>query len=109
MIEIKPITQEEDIYQLWKQGFSKVDPEWSKYNAPYFEEYTAYTFESFVKGETFYKNTEANWGIFVKGQCVGVVSRYWEDKKTRWIEVGIVIYDEKYWDTGIGSHALTLW
>lgn len=30
-------------------------------------------------------------------------------KKTRWLEIGIVIFDENFWSKGIGSKALSLW
>ena len=33
----------------------------------------------------------------------------WEDRKTRWLEVGIVIYDSNYWYGGYGSEALKIW
>ncbi|WP_233340825.1 GNAT family N-acetyltransferase [Streptococcus sp. 121] len=35
--------------------------------------------------------------------------RYWEDEKTRWLEIGIVIYDENYWGKGFGTQALREW
>lgn len=38
-----------------------------------------------------------------------MVSRNWKDKKTRWLEIGIIIYDENYWNSGIGSQAISLW
>lgn len=30
-------------------------------------------------------------------------------KDTRWLEIGIVIYDEKYWNGGYGTEALRQW
>lgn len=109
MLELKPITLEKDIYRLWEIGFSIENPEWSKYNGPYFNDYKAFTFEEFVKERPFFKKTENNWGIFVDNELIGAVFRFWENKDTRWLEIGIVIYDENYWNSGIGTHALKQW
>ena len=38
-----------------------------------------------------------------------MVSQNWIDEKTRWMEIGIVIYDENYWNKYIGTKALKLW
>ena len=38
-----------------------------------------------------------------------MVSRTWEDRRTRWMEVGIVIYDANRWNTGVGRKALEKW
>lgn len=109
MVTIKPIVEEKDIYHLWEIGFSTANPEWSKWNGPYFEDYVAYTYDEFKEKLTFYKNTENNQGIFVDDVLVGDVCRYWEYEKTRWLEIGIVIYDENYWNKGVGTTALKWW
>lgn len=109
MLEIKPVTKEKDIYHLWEIGFSQDNPEWSKWNGPYFEDYNQMNYEQFKEKMTFYQNDKYNQGIFVNNILVGMLFRYWENKKTRWLEVGIVIYDENYWNKGIGSQAMSLW
>ena len=40
---------------------------------------------------------------------IGTVSWYWQSEETYWKSIGIVIYDEKYWGTGIGYESLQLW
>ncbi|MBS4762213.1 GNAT family N-acetyltransferase [Carnobacteriaceae bacterium zg-ZUI252] len=108
-ITLKPIEINDDIYRLWQIGFSTENPEWSKFNGPYFNDYFAFSFEDFQKERPFYKNTKDNWGIYVNSLLIGAVSRYWIDKNTRWLEIGIVIYDENFWSMGIGTHALQQW
>lgn len=44
-----------------------------------------------------------------KNEIIGEVSWYWKSKETLWMEIGIVIFDEKYWKKGIGYEALKLW
>lgn len=31
-------------------------------------------------------------GIFLSEKLIGIVTYHWEDKKTLWLEIGIVIY-----------------
>lgn len=40
---------------------------------------------------------------------IGCVSSYWESIETNWLCIGIMIYDPKHWNKGIGQEALTLW
>lgn len=47
--------------------------------------------------------------IEVNEVIIGTVSYYWEHKPSNWLEVGIVIYDPKYWNGGFGTDALSLW
>ena len=43
------------------------------------------------------------------GQIIGTVGFYWEYKPTRWLEMGLVIYDPTYWNGGYGTETLTLY
>ena len=38
-----------------------------------------------------------------------IVTYYWESLATRWLEIGIVIYDQNIWAKGIGYAALHKW
>ena len=42
-------------------------------------------------------------------EIMGEVSFYWKDERTKWLEIGIVIFDEKNWGKGIGGIALPVW
>lgn len=96
---------------IWKVGYSQDMPEWAKWNGPYFEEYTCY------KDEKSFSQSE-DWKFLLKDNCrailidkkaVGMVSRNWHDRKTRWMEIGIVIYDESFWSKGYGKEAFKIW
>lgn len=39
MVIIKPIVEEKDVYRLWEIGFSTENPEWKKWDGPYFNDY----------------------------------------------------------------------
>ncbi len=42
-------------------------------------------------------------------EIIGEVSWYWKSEETYWLEIGIVIFDENFWNKGIGFSALRLW
>lgn len=43
------------------------------------------------------------------GTPIGTVTRYWADERTGWLEVGIGIYEARYWGKGYGTEALAMW
>lgn len=42
-------------------------------------------------------------------EFIGQVNRYWISEETRWLAVGIVLFDPKQWGRGLGFEALGLW
>lgn len=42
-------------------------------------------------------------------EIIGEVSWSWKSEETNWMEIGIVIFNEKFWNKGIGYLALKLW
>lgn len=44
-----------------------------------------------------------------KDVLIGEVSWYWKSEETKWMEIGIVIFNEDYWGQGIGYKALRKW
>lgn len=42
-------------------------------------------------------------------QLIGTVSWYWISQETEWLAQGIVIFDDSYWQQGIGYEAFGLW
>lgn len=101
----------EDLEQIWQDGYLQADPEWSHWNAPYFQDYRPYPdFDDFLRSSIgFFLQSHQCLGIFVDTRPVGMVSRHWEDRRTRWLEIGICIYNPVYWSQGIGQAALKQW
>ena len=96
---------------IWKIGFSTDHPAWTKFNAPYFNDY-----RKFDDAKSFGASPIADFlmsedcrCIVVDGQPVGMVSKSWVDEATRWLEIGIVIYDDQLWSRGVATTALTKW
>ena len=49
------------------------------------------------------------WAIEVNGIFSGIVTYYWEHKPSKWLEMGIILYDSNYWGKGIGTRVLKMW
>lgn len=101
----------EDLPILYELIYGTAQPEWKKYDAPYFP-LTAITYEQFVEQ---WRTDEASAEqpdrliIEADSRVIGTVSYYWEHQPTRWLEAGIVIYLPEYWSGGYGTQALSLW
>lgn len=109
MIDIRPI-QQKDLMRLHEIAFTQEMPEWAKLNAPYFHEYKSSTLEDFIhEGAQFYLEKSNRQGIFMDDEIIGFVSAQWESKETRWLEVGIIIYEPLMWGQGLGTLAFKYW
>ena len=109
MITLKKI-EEKHLIDLYNVIYSSDNPEWSKYNAPYFNEFKFIDLETFLlKNHHEYYLSERVLGIFFNNKPVGIVTYYWENFATRLLEIGIIIYDNCIWSKGIGFTALSKW
>jgi len=105
-VELRKARAEEldSLYQLVTK-----DQTWTQFNGPYFPYITPTKAE--FKQQLFKKWCEGDQGLLVEvdGRPIGSVSYYWECESTRWLEMGVAIYDSNYWSNGIGRRALTQW
>lgn len=95
---------------------NKPGKEHHKYNGPYFKQSTLEELEELVEN---YRNKFLSGEEDVKAgkvivdsdndELIGSVSSYWKSEETLWMEVGIIIFNEKYWGKGIGYKALKMW
>ncbi|QQP29455.1 GNAT family N-acetyltransferase [Lactobacillus ultunensis] len=97
--------------EIWLDGFSHQEPEWAKWNAPYYKDYKPYaSFTSFKNSPVSnYLLSDSCKCVVVDEKAVGMVSKNWIDKSTRWLEIGIVIYNPNFWHGGLGTKALKVW
>jgi len=100
-------------YFKWKHP----SREYHNYNGPYFKHETEKELEEKIKNyRKKLESGEVNVLIDKKiianeetDEIIGEVNWYWKSEETLWMELGIVIFNEKYWGKGIGSIALKMW
>ena len=93
------------------------DNEYHNWNGPYYNVNTTEELNDQLSklqkkvenGETLVFNHKKFIAEKENDEIIGEVSWYWKSKETHWLEIGIVIFDEKYWNKGIGSKACILW
>ena len=100
--------KKEDLEVIWQMGCREANPEWKKWDAPYFP-HEVMSFEQFKQEEASWYLSDKVRAICVDKQIIGIVSKVWIDANTRWLEVGIIIYPVNYWSHGYGTSALRLW
>lgn len=97
-----------DLERLWELCFKENQPEWKKWDAPYYP-HQSMTYEAFLPmGEKWIKQDNF-WAIEVNGIVKGTVSYYWEHEPSKWLEMGIVFHEATAWGKGLGTKALKLW
>jgi RimJ/RimL family protein N-acetyltransferase len=104
---IRPI-EARDLEKLWELIYKEAAPEWKKWDAPYFPHHPI-PFEKFMETSPTWVGKENRWVISVNEVVCGVVSYYFEDEQSIWLELGIVIHESANWNNGIGTRALKLW
>lgn len=106
-LTIRPAVQR-DLEKMWELIFKEEAPDWKKWDAPYFP-HDSMTYEAFLKGSSKYMEQNDFWVITINDIVCGIVSYYFEDSQSVWLEVGIVIHEGQNWNKGIGTRALKLW
>ncbi|USG67031.1 GNAT family N-acetyltransferase [Brevibacillus ruminantium] len=108
--------REEDLDTLYYWMYEAEDREHLNWNGPYkpldpltkeeFRQLPRYQEELSVVGTTLPRHSLI---IEIDGEIKGSVGRYWISEVTNWFEIGIVIYDSRYWSNGYGSEAFQMW
>ncbi|MDQ0217836.1 N-acetyltransferase [Peribacillus cavernae] len=105
---------EKDFKPLWQLRYGEENPEWKKWDAPYFpyERLDFHRFKEMEKNRVTYDyahGVNSQLLIEVNSRIIGSIVFYWEDEATRWLEIGIAIYKPKFWNGGYGTEALELY
>lgn len=112
MIELRRLK----IYDLEKYEYWKLpEHKYHSLNGPYFKNKNVSEIKEqieLLKRDLLNgKNVLDNVRVIVNetDEIIGEVSWYWKSEETYWLEIGIVIFDENFWNKGIGFSALKLW
>lgn len=106
--------EKEDLpeYKHWKLPNHK----YHEFNGPYFRKATKKEVAQEIKAMSaeFEKGNEdplPNKMMITNEdkELLGEVNWYWKSEETNWLEIGVVIFDERNWGKGIGYQALKLW
>ncbi|WPK13337.1 GNAT family protein [Lysinibacillus louembei] len=100
--------EEKDLTRLWELIYKDEQPEWKKWDAPYYP-HQSKTLEEFLPIGQGWIGDDDFWVIEVAGVVRGIVSYYWEHEPSQWLEVGIVFHEGGSWGKGLGTRALKLW
>lgn len=106
-LTIRPIL-ESDLERLWELIYKDEQPEWKKWDAPYYP-HKAMPYDQFIKSRQDWIGDDSFWVIEVNGIVRGSISYYWEHEPSKWLEMGIVLHEAGSWGNGIGTRALKLW
>lgn len=107
--------EHEDLSELYELIYSDEDPEWKKWDAPYYP-LERERYEHFEQRDAWAHGNGSKGArpcsirvIEADGEIVGMISYYIEDPLSMWLEMGIVIYKPSRWGKGIGTRSLQLW
>ncbi|SET47070.1 GNAT family N-acetyltransferase [Paenibacillus sp. NFR01] len=106
--------REDDMRRLYYYEYEAEDREHLLWNGPYGEQ-EELTFEEFTERYAGHvvpidsDQPRRSLMIEIDGELKGRVSRYWVSQETNWFEIGIVIYDSRYWSGGYGTEAFRMW
>lgn len=103
--------EDDDIFPLWSLIYGEENPEWKKWDAPYYphEPIGFETFSEQIQKRLSSTDVPSMLIIEKDAQIIGTVTYYWEHKPSLWLEMGIMIYDPEFWSGGYGTEALSLW
>ncbi|WP_078382237.1 GNAT family N-acetyltransferase [Sutcliffiella halmapala] len=102
--------EKEDLSILWELIYGEEEPEYKKWDAPYFPlERIAFSEYETSMSKLIENGFDSQRLIVVEGKIIGTVTYYWEHQPSNWMEVGIIIYLPEYWSGGYGTEAIKLW
>ncbi|MGE7878624.1 GNAT family N-acetyltransferase [Peribacillus muralis] len=106
--------KETDLKCLWSLKYGEANPEWKKWDAPYFP-LELVDFTMFIDKEMKMKAFDEKVGAYSEllletdDRIIGSIVYYWEHEPSRWLEIGITIFEPTYWNGGYGTEALILY
>lgn len=110
-VGLRPVAPEDEEF-LWRWMHGTPDPEWKRWDGPYFHaaDDGAPDRDAFAAAHARAVADPHRRVVTVDGEPVGLVTRYEEPPADDgWWELGILLFDPARWGRGIGRRALTAW
>ncbi|MFC9599885.1 GNAT family N-acetyltransferase [Peribacillus butanolivorans] len=105
--------KKDDLKLLWSLKYGEENPEWKKWDAPYYP-HELIDFNTYIDKEVKHRNYDEKMGVYSElimekdHQIIGSIVYYWEHEPSRWLEIGITIFEANYWNGGYGTEAIKL-
>ena len=105
--------RQDDLKTLWSLRYGEENPIWKKWDAPYSPN-EMMDYPSYIDHESKLRKYDEKLGVFSElviereHRIIGSVVYYWENESARWLEIGITIYEPRYWNGGYGTEAISL-
>lgn len=105
--------QQDDLKTLWSLRYGEENPLWKKWDTPYSAN-EIMDYPTYINNEMKLRRYDQKLGVFSElliereHQIIGSVVYYWENEPARWLEIGITIYEPRYWNGGYGTEAISL-
>ncbi|AXF58013.1 GNAT family N-acetyltransferase [Salicibibacter kimchii] len=103
----------EDLNEIYYWKYEEEEQEAKKWNGPYINEphLTKEEFYQFYQSFQDINQDEVPslLVVAVESEFIGTLNSYWVDKHTEWLEIGIVIYNPKFWNGGYGTKIFRMW
>ncbi|MDY6054960.1 GNAT family N-acetyltransferase [Micrococcus sp.] len=110
-VALRPVTEDDEPF-LWHWMHGTPDPEWKRWDAPYFHAADGPAPDR-SRFQTAHARRVASGNsriVQVDRTPAGLVTRHEEDPTgSGWWELGILLFDPAVWGRGIGTRALDLW
>lgn len=111
VVDLRPVAPEDEGF-LWGWMHGAPDPEWKRWDAPYFHtaDDGAPDRDAFTAAHARAVADPHRRIVTADGEPVGLVTRHEEAPAGGdWWELGILLFDPARWGRGIGRQALTAW
>ena len=103
------INSDFESYRSWHNLSFK----WVAFNGSYFPLKSKAVLDNEISGLILNQDLSINSRMVISNritnELIGTVSWYWQSEATKWMSVGIAIYDDIFWGKNIGFEALGLW
>lgn len=67
------------------------------------------SYDDFLLQKDDWINVPNRWAVIYNDKVIGTVSYYWEHEPSKWLEMGISIYQSDNWGKGIGTNVMRMW
>lgn len=105
--------QPDDLPTLYRWLHAETDPEWKRWDAPYFHAArptSPLSLAEFTQRAQIEPPSPHRRVIALNGACIGMVTRTEEAPVGGgWWELGVLIHDPAHWGGGLGTRALERW